>query len=167
MGERRQKSETVTREYTINLHKLLHKRHLYVPVIEERASERCRARGRAPRFPRRLRGRCASSEGGGSDVRGEGAPRLTLSIDPREHRTFKERAPKAVKAIRTFAKQTMKTDDVRLDVKLNKAVWARVRRRRHRRARAPGRLHGSPPAPPRAGGQTAGGARWRTTKGAC
>merc|ERR1711907_328187 len=67
MGERRQKSETVTREYTINLHKLLHKRHL----------------------------------------------------------TFKERAPKAVKAIRTFAAKEMKTSDVRLDVKLNKAVWSR------------------------------------------
>ena len=41
MGERRQKSETVTREYTINLHKLLHKRRLYVRVIEE--SERASA----------------------------------------------------------------------------------------------------------------------------
>ena len=42
------------------------------------------------------------------------------------HRTFKERAPKAVKAIRAFATKAMNTPDVRLDVKLNKAVWAKV-----------------------------------------
>lgn len=69
MGKRERSSETVTRVYTINLGRLLHKRHL----------------------------------------------------------TFKERAPKAVKAIRKFAAKEMKTSDVRLDVKLNKAVWSRVR----------------------------------------
>ena len=40
MGERRQKSETVTREYTINLHKLLHKRHLYVFLPPHHATPR-------------------------------------------------------------------------------------------------------------------------------
>ena len=69
MGKRERSSETVTRVYTINLGRLLHKRHL----------------------------------------------------------TFKERAPKAVKAIRKFAAKEMKTSDVRLDVKLNKAVWSKVR----------------------------------------
>ena len=53
MGKRERSSETVTRVYTINLGRLLHKRHL----------------------------------------------------------TFKERAPKAVKAIRKFAAKEMKTSD--------------------------------------------------------
>jgi ribosomal protein L31E len=40
---------------------------------------------------------------------------------------FKKHAPLAVKEIRKFAKRVMNTSDVRLDVKLNKAVWSRVR----------------------------------------
>ncbi|KAJ3053125.1 60S ribosomal protein L31 [Rhizophlyctis rosea] len=39
--------------------------------------------------------------------------------------TFKKRAPRAVKAIRTFAQKTMGTADVRLDPKLNESVWAK------------------------------------------
>ena len=38
---------------------------------------------------------------------------------------FKRRAPRAVKAIKKFAEKQMKTPDVRIDTKLNKAVWAR------------------------------------------
>ncbi|KAJ3340183.1 60S ribosomal protein L31 [Gonapodya sp. JEL0774] len=38
-------------------------------------------------------------------------------------RTFKTRAPKAIKVIREFAQKTMGTKDVRLDPGLNKAVW--------------------------------------------
>ena len=41
--------------------------------------------------------------------------------------SFKKRAPRAVKEIKKFAQKAMKTSDVRLDVKLNKAVWSRVR----------------------------------------
>merc|ERR1712113_214174 len=37
---------------------------------------------------------------------------------------FKKKAPKAVKAIRKFARDNMKTNDVRLDVKLNQFVWS-------------------------------------------
>ncbi|TPX63043.1 hypothetical protein SpCBS45565_g06906 [Spizellomyces sp. 'palustris'] len=40
-------------------------------------------------------------------------------------KTFKKRAPTAVKAIREFAHKTMGTSDVRLEPSLNKAVWAR------------------------------------------
>ena len=43
--------------------------------------------------------------------------------------SFKKRAPRAVKEIKKFAQKQMKTSDVRIDVKLNKAVWSRVRRR--------------------------------------
>ena len=39
--------------------------------------------------------------------------------------TFKKRAPKAIKVIRKFAEQTMKTSDVRIDASLNKAIWSR------------------------------------------
>lgn len=38
---------------------------------------------------------------------------------------FKKRAPKAVSEIRKFAKKAMGTSDVRLDVKLNQAVWSK------------------------------------------
>lgn len=40
--------------------------------------------------------------------------------------SFKKRAPKAIKEIKKFAQKHMKTTDVRIDVKLNKAVWAKV-----------------------------------------
>ncbi|TPX34939.1 hypothetical protein SeMB42_g07259 [Synchytrium endobioticum] len=40
-------------------------------------------------------------------------------------RTFKKRAPTAIKAIRSFAEKHMKTKDVRLAPSLNKEVWKR------------------------------------------
>lgn len=36
---------------------------------------------------------------------------------------FKKRAPRAIAAIREFARRTMGTDDVRIDSKVNKEVW--------------------------------------------
>ncbi len=51
----------------------------------------------------------------------------TINLHKRLHdKTFKKRAPFAVKEIRKFAKKMMHTNDVRLDVKLNKVVWSRV-----------------------------------------
>merc|ERR1712176_533419 len=48
----------------------------------------------------------------------------TINLHKRIHRIgFKYRAPKAIDAIRKFAKQAMGTDDVRIDSRLNKAVW--------------------------------------------
>merc|ERR1711988_553927 len=48
----------------------------------------------------------------------------TINLHKRLHdTTFKKRAPRAVKEIKSFAAKMMKTPDVRLDVKLNKAVW--------------------------------------------
>lgn len=40
-------------------------------------------------------------------------------------KTFKKRAPTAIKIVREFAQKTMKTQDVRLDTELNKQLWAR------------------------------------------
>ena len=37
---------------------------------------------------------------------------------------FKKKAPKAVKALRKFAAENMKTKDVRIDVKLNQHLWS-------------------------------------------
>merc|ERR1711877_20596 len=37
---------------------------------------------------------------------------------------FKKKAPKAIKAIRKFARENMKTEDVRVDVKLNQHIWS-------------------------------------------
>ena len=38
---------------------------------------------------------------------------------------FKRRAPRAIKAIKAFAKKQMKTNDVRIDTDLNKFVWSK------------------------------------------
>ena len=38
---------------------------------------------------------------------------------------FKKRAPRAIAAIRKFAKKHMGTEDVRIDSNLNKIVWSR------------------------------------------
>jgi len=61
---------------------------------------------------------------------------------------FKKKAPKAIKAIKKFAMQNMKTDDVRIDVKLNQHIWSqgirnipkrvRIRLRRKRDEEAEG-----------------------------
>merc|ERR1712157_383695 len=49
----------------------------------------------------------------------------TINLHKRLHGiTFKNRARRAIKEIRTFAQKEMKTSDVRLDVKLNRAVWS-------------------------------------------
>ncbi|KAH7106849.1 ribosomal protein L31e-domain-containing protein [Auriculariales sp. MPI-PUGE-AT-0066] len=40
-------------------------------------------------------------------------------------RSFKKRAPHAVKSVITFAQKAMGTKDVRIDPKLNQALWAR------------------------------------------
>ncbi|KAI0048647.1 ribosomal protein L31e [Auriscalpium vulgare] len=40
-------------------------------------------------------------------------------------RAFKKRAPTAVKSVVAFAQKAMGTTDVRLDPKLNQALWAR------------------------------------------
>ncbi|KAJ8027748.1 60S ribosomal protein L31 [Holothuria leucospilota] len=39
--------------------------------------------------------------------------------------SFKKRAPRAIKEIRKFAQKTMGTEDVRLDTRLNKHIWAK------------------------------------------
>merc|ERR1712131_349653 len=64
----------------------------------------------------------------------------TINLHKRIHRIgVKYRAPKAIDAIRKFAKQAMGTDDVRIDSRLNKAVWERGIRSGQYRIRA--RLH--------------------------
>merc|ERR1712166_255409 len=39
---------------------------------------------------------------------------------------YKKRAPRAVKGVKEFAKKMMKTEDVRVDTKLNKFLWSRA-----------------------------------------
>ena len=59
----------------------------------------------------------------------------TVNLHKRVHKTsFKKKAPKAVKQIREFAQKAMGTNDVRLDVKLNKVLWSKgIRNIPHRR----------------------------------
>ncbi|CAM2118882.1 large ribosomal subunit protein eL31-like [Caretta caretta] len=55
-----------------------------------------------------------------------------INIHKRIHGVgFKKRAPRALKEIRTFAVKEMHTPDVRIDTRLNKAVWANVPYRIH------------------------------------
>ncbi|KAL7866248.1 hypothetical protein SRHO_G00114950 [Serrasalmus rhombeus] len=50
----------------------------------------------------------------------------TINIHKRIHGiSFKKRAPRAIKEIRKFAVKEMGTPDVRIDTRLNKAVWAK------------------------------------------
>lgn len=68
-----------------------------------------------------------------------GAVRLWVLY--RVYSTFKKRAPRALQAIRDFARKTMGTEDVRIDTLLNKFLWSkgirnvphRVRVRLHRK----------------------------------
>ncbi|PIK52298.1 putative 60S ribosomal protein L31 [Apostichopus japonicus] len=39
--------------------------------------------------------------------------------------SFKKRAPRAIKEIKKFAQKMMGTDDVRVDTRLNKHIWAK------------------------------------------
>jgi large subunit ribosomal protein L31e len=49
----------------------------------------------------------------------------TIHLHKRVHgRSFKKRAPWAVKSVVDFATKAMGTTDVRLDPKLNQAIWA-------------------------------------------
>ncbi|KAJ8073597.1 60S ribosomal protein L31B [Marasmius tenuissimus] len=49
----------------------------------------------------------------------------TVHLHKRVHgRSFKKRAPWAVKSVVQFAQKAMGTQDVRLDPKLNQALWA-------------------------------------------
>ncbi|TFK32727.1 ribosomal protein L31e-domain-containing protein, partial [Crucibulum laeve] len=50
----------------------------------------------------------------------------TIHLHKRVHgRSFKKRAPWAVKSVVDFAQKAMGTTDVRIDPKLNQEVWAR------------------------------------------
>merc|ERR1711997_251400 len=49
----------------------------------------------------------------------------TINLHKRLHGIgFKYRAPRAVKEIKKFAEKQMGTQDVRIDTRLNKAIWA-------------------------------------------
>ncbi|KAI4523790.1 hypothetical protein K523DRAFT_325898 [Schizophyllum commune Tattone D] len=50
----------------------------------------------------------------------------TVHLHKRVHgASFKKRSPKAVKAVVEFAQKAMGTTDVRIDPKLNQAIWSR------------------------------------------
>ncbi|XP_030836474.1 60S ribosomal protein L31 [Strongylocentrotus purpuratus] len=49
----------------------------------------------------------------------------TIHLHKRIHGvSFKRRAPRAIKEIRTFATKMMGTDDIRIDTRLNKHIWS-------------------------------------------
>lgn len=61
---------------------------------------------------------------------------LTIHLHKYVHgHSFKDRAPRAVKTIRQAAQKMMRTQDVRLDENLNKAVWKQGVRNVPRRIR--------------------------------
>jgi large subunit ribosomal protein L31e len=58
----------------------------------------------------------------------------TINVHKLAHRTqFKKKAPKALTAIRNLVAKLMKTEDVRIDPKLNQFIWSQgVRNLPHR-----------------------------------
>ncbi|KAI4587031.1 hypothetical protein MJG53_004818 [Ovis ammon polii x Ovis aries] len=76
--------------------------------------------------------RMAPAKKGGEKKKGRSAinevvtREYTINIHKRIHGVgFKKRAPRALKEIRKFAMKEMGTPDVRIDTRLNKAVWAK------------------------------------------
>uniref|UniRef100_A0A8C8TCS8 Large ribosomal subunit protein eL31 n=1 Tax=Peromyscus maniculatus bairdii TaxID=230844 RepID=A0A8C8TCS8_PERMB len=76
--------------------------------------------------------RIAPTKKGGEKKKGRSAinevvtREYTINIHKRIHGVgFKKRAPRALKEIRKFAMKEMGTPDVRIDTRLNKAVWAK------------------------------------------
>lgn len=60
----------------------------------------------------------------------------TLNLHKRLHKQqFKKKAPKALKQVREFAREMMKTDDIRIDMTLNKFLWSQGIRNPPRRVR--------------------------------
>uniref|UniRef100_A0A7S2GNH5 60S ribosomal protein L31 n=1 Tax=Octactis speculum TaxID=3111310 RepID=A0A7S2GNH5_9STRA len=60
----------------------------------------------------------------------------TINLHKRLHgTTFKKKAPRAISEVRKFAKETMGTSQVRIDTKLNKALFSKGVRNVHRRIR--------------------------------
>jgi len=50
----------------------------------------------------------------------------TIHLNKRLHKIgYKKRSPRAIKIIRKFAEKEMNTEDVRIDTRLNKAIWSR------------------------------------------
>merc|ERR1711915_634631 len=50
---------------------------------------------------------------------------MTIKLTAPLHRiTRLQRAPRAIKVIKQFAKKTMNTEDIRIDTKLNKSIWS-------------------------------------------
>uniref|UniRef100_M4BEU3 60S ribosomal protein L31 n=1 Tax=Hyaloperonospora arabidopsidis (strain Emoy2) TaxID=559515 RepID=M4BEU3_HYAAE len=50
----------------------------------------------------------------------------TINLHKRLHKcVFKKKAARAVRAIKKFAVKAMKTEDVRIDSKLNKFIWSK------------------------------------------
>ncbi|KAF7459310.1 60S ribosomal protein L31 [Cryptosporidium felis] len=50
----------------------------------------------------------------------------TINLSKMVHKvSFKKRAPRAIKGIREFAGKVMKTEDVRIDAKLNKFIFSK------------------------------------------
>uniref|UniRef100_A0A3Q3AIJ3 Large ribosomal subunit protein eL31 n=1 Tax=Kryptolebias marmoratus TaxID=37003 RepID=A0A3Q3AIJ3_KRYMA len=54
----------------------------------------------------------------------KGLEDVNLLIEEKK-KGFKKRAPRAIKEIRKFAMKEMGTPDVRIDTRLNKAVWSK------------------------------------------
>merc|ERR1739842_135364 len=60
----------------------------------------------------------------------------TINLHKRIHdKSFKSKAPRAIKAVREFAAKEMRTKDVRLDVGINREIWKQGIRNVPRRIR--------------------------------
>ncbi|PKU43785.1 neuronal pas hypothetical protein [Limosa lapponica baueri] len=97
----------------------------------ERGQEICLFLGQKVNAGKRV-AQMAPAKKGGEKKKGRSAinevvtREYTINIHKRIHGVgFKKRAPRALKEIRKFAMKEMGTPDVRIDTRLNKAVWAK------------------------------------------
>ncbi|KAF3831755.1 hypothetical protein GH733_000567 [Mirounga leonina] len=104
------------------------KQHLLGDRVGDAVAHSCGQRGTRVSQP----GGMAPAKKGGEKKKGRSAinevvtREYTINIHKRIHGVgFKKRAPRALKEIRKFAMKEMGTPDVRIDTRLNKAVWAK------------------------------------------
>ncbi|XP_064445305.1 large ribosomal subunit protein eL31-like [Mirounga angustirostris] len=99
--------------------------------MEKHHANGCRKKARTAAFQPGP-GRMAPAKKGSEKKKGRSAinevvtREYTINIHKCIHGVgFKKRAPRALKEIRKFAMKEMGTTDVRIDTRLNKAVWAK------------------------------------------
>lgn len=114
MAPKREKKPTntvITREHTIHLHRRVHKVWVPLLIFWTKTDPWVRSASLGNCFFRK-----------GRYLKWVVVVNLTGACS--YFRSFKKKAPRAIDVIRKFAADNMKTQDVRIDAKLNQFIWA-------------------------------------------